>query len=50
MIDDAKAEFWLKEATELVKMIQGLIRYRLEHPSQVRESSSVYDDPFIGTR
>ena len=46
VIDDAKAELWLKEATELVKMIQGLIRHRLEHPSQVRETRPEYDDPF----
>lgn len=47
LIDEERANVWLGEATELVKMIQGLIRYRQDHQSQVRESFTSYDDPFV---
>lgn len=47
LIDDACAKAWIDEATEMVKMIQGLIRYRQERASTVQESSPTYDDPFV---
>jgi hypothetical protein len=47
LIDDKYAKAWIDEATELVRMIQGLIRYRQERVGGVKEPSNIYDDPFL---
>lgn len=47
LIDDKCAAAWIDEATELVRMIQGLIRYRQDKSVAVKEPSATYDDPFI---
>ena len=47
LMDDQLASSWINEATELVGMINGLIRFRQENPKLVKESSAIYDDPFI---
>jgi hypothetical protein len=46
LIDDERASAWIKEATELVGMINGLIRFRQERPNLVKENPAPYDDPF----
>lgn len=48
LIDDGCASAWIQEATELVGMINGLIRYRQERQNLVKEGPAIYDDPFIG--
>lgn len=43
LIDAKTGERWLAEASQVVGMIHGLIRYRQAHPMQAREVSADYD-------